>query len=151
MCTVRRRWPINIVSGAIYALLLYCIVLFTEVISGLISPVLTKLNSLFHLTHILRSFTLISFMPIFILFDYSMCLWIDSHLAPCGALWYNGYITLAFGFIGHGFESEHRLFSHHRASAFSKLRSVTKCWLDDSVRRLLWFTLYAYPPSGQIE
>jgi len=30
--------------------------------------------------------------------------------------------TLAFGFIGHGFESEHRLFSHHSASAFSKLR-----------------------------
>jgi len=27
--------------------------------------------------------------------------------------------TLAFGSIGHGFESEHRLFSHHGASAFS--------------------------------
>jgi len=25
--------------------------------------------------------------------------------------------TLAFGSIGHGFESEHRLFSHHSASA----------------------------------
>jgi len=27
--------------------------------------------------------------------------------------------TLAFGSTGHGFESEHRLFSHHGASAFS--------------------------------
>jgi len=45
--------------------------------------------------------------------------------------------TLAFGSIGHGFESEHRLFSHHAASAFSKLRSLAKCSLDDSVRRLL--------------
>jgi len=42
---------------------------------------------------------------------------------------------LAFGFIGHGFK--HRLFSHHLASAFSKLRSLVKCSLDDSVRRLL--------------
>jgi len=42
--------------------------------------------------------------------------------------------TLAFGSIGHGFESEHRLFSHHSASAFSKLRSLMKCSLDDSVR-----------------
>jgi len=32
--------------------------------------------------------------------------------------------TLAFGSIGHGFESEHHLFSHHGASAFSKLRSL---------------------------
>jgi len=45
--------------------------------------------------------------------------------------------TLAFGSIGHGFESEHRSFSHHGASAFSKLRSLAKCSLDDSVRRLL--------------
>jgi len=45
--------------------------------------------------------------------------------------------TLAFGFIGHGLESEHRLFSHHSASAFSKLRSLAKCSLDDSVRQLL--------------
>jgi len=45
--------------------------------------------------------------------------------------------TLAFGTIGHGFESENRLFSHHGASAFSKLRSLAKCSLDDSVRRLL--------------
>jgi len=44
---------------------------------------------------------------------------------------------LAFRSIGHGFESEHRLFSHHEASAFSKLRSLAKCSLDDSVRRLL--------------
>jgi len=45
--------------------------------------------------------------------------------------------TLAFGSIGHGFESEHSLFSHHSASAFSKLRSLVKCSLDDSVRQLL--------------
>jgi len=45
--------------------------------------------------------------------------------------------TLAFGSIGHGFKSEHRLFSHHGASAFSKLRSLAKCSLDDSVRQLL--------------
>jgi len=45
--------------------------------------------------------------------------------------------TLAFGSIGHGFESEHCLFSHHGASAFSKLRLLAKCSLDDSVRRLL--------------
>jgi len=45
--------------------------------------------------------------------------------------------TLALGSIGHGFESEHRLFSHHGASAFSKLRSLAKCSPDDSVRRRL--------------
>jgi len=45
--------------------------------------------------------------------------------------------TPAFGSIGHGFESEHRLFSHHGASAFSKLRSLANCSLDDSVCRLL--------------
>jgi len=50
---------------------------------------------------------------------------------------------LAFGSISHGFESEHRLFSHHSASAFSKLRSLVKCSLDDSVRRLLQFTQLA--------
>jgi len=36
--------------------------------------------------------------------------------------------TLAFGSIGHVFETEHRLFSHHSASAFSKL------WLLTSTR-----------------
>jgi len=41
--------------------------------------------------------------------------------------------TLALESIGHGFESEHRLFSHHVASAFSKLRSLAKCSLDDSM------------------
>jgi len=45
--------------------------------------------------------------------------------------------TLAFGSIGHGFEFEHRLFSHHGASSSSKLTSLAKCSLDDSVRRLL--------------
>jgi len=51
----------------------------------------------------------------------------------CGVL---GSI-LAFGSIGHGFESELRLFSQQSASAFSNLRSLAKCSLDDSVRRLL--------------
>jgi len=51
--------------------------------------------------------------------------------------------TLAFGSIGPGFESENYLFSHHSASAFSKLRSLAKCLLDDSVRRLLLFTQLA--------
>jgi len=46
-------------------------------------------------------------------------------------------LSLAFGSIVNGFESEHRLFSHHGASAFSKLRSLEKCSLNDSVRRLL--------------
>jgi len=32
--------------------------------------------------------------------------------------------TLAFESIGHGFESELSLFSHHDVSAFSKLRSL---------------------------
>jgi len=45
--------------------------------------------------------------------------------------------TLAFVSIGHGFDSEHRLFSHHSTSVFSKLRLLSKCSLDDSVRRLL--------------
>jgi len=45
--------------------------------------------------------------------------------------------TLAFVSIGHGFESEHHLFSHHSASAFSKLKSLAKCLLDYSVRRLM--------------
>jgi len=54
-------------------------------------------------------------------------------------IWCRGVVgsTLAVGSIGHGFESEHRLFSHYSASAFSKLRSLAKCSLDDSVHRLL--------------
>jgi len=60
---------------------------------------------------------------------------VNVHRIVYEALWCNGS-TLAFGSVGHGFESEHRLFSHHTASAFSKLRSLTKCCsLDDSVRR----------------
>jgi len=39
--------------------------------------------------------------------------------------------TLAFGSIGRGFESEHPLFSHHSATAFSKLSLLAKCSLDD--------------------
>jgi len=38
--------------------------------------------------------------------------------------------TFAFASIGHASESERRLFSHHGASAFSKLRSLAKCSLD---------------------
>jgi len=50
--------------------------------------------------------------------------------------------THAFGSIGHGFESEHRLFSHHIASAFSKLRALTpssstSLYLNSSVARYL--------------
>jgi len=60
-------------------------------------------------------------------------------------------ITLAFGSISHGFESENRLFSHHGASAFSKLRSLAKCSLDDLVRRQLYFTQLAALRGGRIE
>jgi len=60
-------------------------------------------------------------------------LFIFFFVGRCGAVGN----TLAFGYIGHGFESEHRLFSHHSTSAFNKLRSLAKCSLDDSVRRLL--------------
>jgi len=45
--------------------------------------------------------------------------------------------TLTFGSVGHGFESEQRLFSNNGASAFSKVRSLASCSLDDSVCRLL--------------
>jgi len=62
----------------------------------------------------------------------------QSSRCSCGALWYRLVgSTLAFRAIGHGFESEHRLFSHNSASAFSKLRSLAKCSLDDPVSRLL--------------
>jgi len=47
------------------------------------------------------------------------------------------FVECTYFYFVHGFESEHRLFSHHSASAFSKLRSLAKCSLDDSVRRLL--------------
>jgi len=52
---------------------------------------------------------------------------------------------LAFGSIGHaGFESEHRLISHHSTSAFSKLRSLAQCSLDDSARCLLYSASLSY-------
>jgi len=57
---------------------------------------------------------------------------IDGYTGRCGVVG----STLAYGSIVHGFESEHRLFSHHGASDFIKLRSLTKCSLDDSVHRL---------------
>jgi len=44
---------------------------------------------------------------------------------------------LAFESIGHGFESEHRLFSHYNASAFIKLGLLPKYSLDDLVYQLL--------------
>lgn len=37
--------------------------------------------------------------------------------------------TPAYGSIGRGFEFGQRYFSHHSASAFSKLRSLAKCSL----------------------
>jgi len=53
--------------------------------------------------------------------EYTQYIYIAySFLRCCGVV----SITLASGSIGHGFESEHRLFSHHRASAFSKMRSL---------------------------
>jgi len=60
---------------------------------------------------------------------------------PCddGSVDYSDEVLNICGYInciGHGFDSEHR-FSHHGVSAFSKLRSLAKCSLDDSVRRLL--------------
>jgi len=58
------------------------------------------------------------------------CRVLSSIVGRCGVVG----STLAFGSIGHGFESEHRLFSHHGEI---KLRSLAKCSLDDSVRRLL--------------
>jgi len=42
------------------------------------------------------------------------------HVGRCGVVG----SALAFGSIGRGFESENRIFSYHRASAFSKLRSL---------------------------
>jgi len=72
------------------------------------------------------------------------CLWVSNRNVPLrigseDALGRCGVVgsTLAFGSIGHGFESGYGLFSHHGKSAFSKLRSLAKCSLDDSVRRLL--------------
>jgi len=41
----------------------------------------------------------------------------------CGVV----HSTLAFGSIGHGFESELCSFSHHGTSAFCKLRSLAQC------------------------
>jgi len=42
---------------------------------------------------------------------------------------------------------EHRLFSHRGASSFSKLRSLAKCSLDDSVRRHAVVYSASYPPG----
>jgi len=63
---------------------------------------------------------------------------LDATVRCCGVVG----STLAFGSIGHrsishGLKSAHRLFSHHSASAFSTLRSLAKCSLNNSVRRLL--------------
>jgi len=78
---------------------------------------------------------------IYIKIRYKLCLLVHmvhtgrcpSFVRRCGVVGR----TLAFGSIGHGFESEHRLFSHHVAAALSTLRSLAKCSLDDSVSRLL--------------
>jgi len=45
-----------------------------------------------------------------------------------GTTW--GAAVIAFGSVGRWFESEHRLFSHHSVSAFSKLKSLAQCSLD---------------------
>jgi len=83
----------------------------------------TRAVILVNLLHILETIIVVAVVqPIYLLF-----------VRRCGVMG----STLTFGSIGHGFESEHRLFSHHSASAFSKLRSLAKCLLDDSVRRLL--------------
>lgn len=44
----------------------------------------------------------------------------DGFVGRCGVVG----STLAFGSTGRGFDPEHRYFSHHSASAFSKLRSL---------------------------
>jgi len=56
--------------------------------------------------------------------------------------------TLASGSIGHGFESEHRLFSHHGESTFSKLRSLAKYthWTIQFVDCCIVQSL-SYPPE----
>jgi len=77
--------------------------------------------------------SLITSLTLKILKNWVSHLWSTTRVRHCGVVG----STLAFGSTGRGFESEHRLFSHHSASAFSKLRSLAKCSLDDSVRRLL--------------
>jgi len=56
-------------------------------------------------------------------------LWRDSRRQTCSHsvdsnTTYTNVHSRAFGSIGHRFESEHRLFSHHSATAYSKLRSL---------------------------
>jgi len=62
--------------------------------------------------------------------DASRCWDLTVFWLVCPRTWSNSILvgrcgvvgsTLAFGSIGHGFESEHRLFSHYGASTFSKL------------------------------
>jgi len=55
--------------------------------------------------------------------------------------------TLAFGSLGHGFESEHRLFSHHGASAFSKLRSLRSAHWTIQFVDCCSSLSYSYPPG----
>jgi len=52
--------------------------------------------------------------------------------------------TLAIEFIVQGFESEHRLFSHHSASAFSKLRSLADYYFV-CCRPTYYFVLFTRP------
>jgi len=89
-------------------------------------PVNILLSDSFHGVHCSRSAN-------FVVRSSERRLLIFDDVRRCGVVG----STIAVGSIGHGFESEHRLLSHHSASAFSKLRSLTKCSLDDSVRRLL--------------
>jgi len=56
--------------------------------------------------------------------------------------------TLAFGFIGCGFESEYRLFSHHSESVFSKLRSLAYS-VHSTMTILPELVLCGYVPTMQ--
>jgi len=60
---------------------------------------------------------------------------IDHTIDHSGALCMDGVVgsTLAFGSIGHGFESEHSFLLRHSASAFNKLGLLAKCSQYDSV------------------
>jgi len=66
---------------------------------------------------------------------------LSVQMNTAGALWCSGS-------KGRGFESEHRLFSHYSASAFSKLRSLTLCSLD-TIQFVACYIVHtaSYPPG----
>ena len=59
-----------------------------------------------------------------------LCITVAHNVGLCGVVG----STLAFGSPGLEFDSGHRYFSHHSASAFSKLRSGVVPTVHDSVR-----------------